>query len=195
MWLLWPVRGFTLFVSWPRATLTAGSTSENSGRLDERWMVRYCGWWYSEMRFNSKQNKSVLNSIFFCAVWSYKLFYLPHILKDLSENRSSSAVYHLSLPPGAGLGVLGSIWSLCSTDVQPNGWWRKVESRADTWTGGQWGSVVPWPPPCTEIPLKGKKVSKCKFPESSLTWSSTFRWFTTCLWVMSLSISPQSVDI
>lgn len=28
---------------WPWATLTAGSTLESSGRLDEGWKVRYCG--------------------------------------------------------------------------------------------------------------------------------------------------------
>lgn len=46
------------------------STLENSGRLNECWKVRYCGWCYSEMGFNRKQNKPVLNSIFSCTVWS-----------------------------------------------------------------------------------------------------------------------------
>lgn len=47
-WLLWPVRGFPLFMSWSWATLTAGSeplsglgsTLENSGRVNDRWKVR-----------------------------------------------------------------------------------------------------------------------------------------------------------
>lgn len=64
----------------------------------------------------------------------------------------------------------------------PHPWGEVLEFRANTCTAGQpkgvvqksrlggdvnwWPlrSAVPWPPPCTEIPLKWKKVSKCKFP-------------------------------
>lgn len=152
-WLLWPVRGFAMTMGYANSRVNIRKQWEIGWRLKGKIL-----WLDVTVRWDLIQNKYVLNSFFSCAVWSH--FYLPHI-SDLSENRSSSVV-HLSLTPGAGPGVLGSICSLCRTDVQANG---LVESRADTGTGGQRGSAVPGPPPSLRFFSKWKKVWKCKFPE------------------------------
>lgn len=54
-------------------------------------------------------------------------------------------------------------------------------------------SAVPWPPPCSETPLKWNKVSKCKFPENFFSMEQHFQtvYFTIYLWAVSLSILPN----
>lgn len=53
-------------------------------------------------------------------------------------------------------------------------------------------SAVPWPPPCSETPLKWSKVSKCKFPENFFSMEQHFQtvYLTIYLWARSLSIRP-----
>lgn len=62
------------------------------------------------------------------------------------------------------------------TTGQPNGLAEK--SRA-FWGGhvNWWPprSAVPWPPPCSETPLKWKKYRNANFQKISLVWSNTFR--------------------
>lgn len=66
------------------------------------------------------------------------------------------------------------------------------KSRA--WRGGHvnWWPLrraVPCPPPCSETPLKWKKVSKCKFPENSVSVEQHLQTVYLPLSLGSLSLS------
>lgn len=137
-----------------------------------------------DLRFKTKQICLKLHLLLGCV--KLKVILPPIFLKKWSENGSCSFL-------GRGLGVVGFFCSLYSTAVLF--WWRKVEPRADTWTGAHWEVLFLGHLPALRFLSKQKKVSKCKFPESSLAWSNTFRWLTICLRAISLSIFPQSVDI
>lgn len=54
-------------------------------------------------------------------------------------------------------------------------------------------SAVPWPPPCSETPLKWNQVSKCKFPENFFSMEQHFQtvYVTIYLWAVSLPILPN----
>lgn len=116
---------------------------------------------------------------------------LSHIF--LKSNLKLVTVNRVPREPHHADGVVEFWADICSLFPIPVGPPSGLVEKSRALRGGHvnWWPLrraFPWLPPCSETPLKWKKVSKCKFPENSFSVEQHFQ--TTYLpFIFGLSLS------